>query len=180
MPQQKAFTLYEMLIVLTISSILLVMAMPNWHDIFNHTNDKMLCATLLDDVYFARMQAQLRGLPVAYIKTASWITGQHIIIDSNDNGTITDPAQIIKTRQTRHPHGAIFWRGYPAYKNYLQFTGLGMTNNTNGTFWHCHANKIVWAIVINKAGLIHTELPDIHGVIKDSQAQPLDCYQQAR
>lgn len=171
----QAFTFYEVLIVLTISMIVAGIALPACKRFFVNTNDTILQKNILDELSFARSQAQARGTAIAILKNKSWINGQLIIVDANDDGSITNNKQILSTVQTQFAHGELSWRGFPFYRDYLQFLPSGLLLSANGTFWHCHEHVIRWAITLNKAGLTQIEYPDKSGNIVDSEGKKLIC-----
>lgn len=175
MQQQSAFTWFEVLIVLTLSLLVMSFAIPRWQIFWDNSNDKILRATLLNAIQLARKQALNRGMPVALSKMHDWSNGQIIMVDINGDGTISDHKQIIATEMTAHPHGKTYWRGFPFYRDYLQFQPAGHAATDNGVFWHCHSQQIIWAIVVNKFGMTHVAWPDKNGTIQDSQARPLGC-----
>lgn len=177
----SAFTLIEALVSLSIMIILMSFAFPLGMEFLRHNEDDILQMQLLDAMSLAKFEAKARHQAVALCKSqnqktcgGNWQNGQLIFIDQYADGVVHDQSQILTVVQMRSSHGGIYWKSFPAYRDYLQFLPQEL-HSDNGTFWHCHAQSARWAIILNKAGRARTVYPDECGVIKDSHGQPLKC-----
>lgn len=182
MNSQCAFTLIEVLIALLISAILVAISIPTVKHFLQQAQDDMLQRQLVRAIDLARLEAQVRHLPVSLCRTkdtmncgGDWQEGQLIFIDENADGIVRNQEKIISVMQSVSRHGSLHWRSFPAYRNYILFLATGWMRNDNGTFWHCHHQLAVWAIVLNKRGKTRVVYPDRNGEIKDDHGRALTC-----
>jgi len=179
---QHAFTLIEALITLSIITILIVISLPMLQDFLHHTNDEILQEQLLRAIDLAKFEAHARGIPLVFCaskdnKTCGddWADDQIVFMNENEDGIVKNREQILAVIQAQPLHGSVHWRSFPRYRHYVLFSPTGLTYSDNGTFWHCHAQSPMWAIVINKSGRTRVVYPDRNGAINDSHGQPLPC-----
>lgn len=171
---QKGFSLFEALIVLTIIIILIAVTVPNEKLFISKSQDEVMSQQLLRAIYLARSEAMTRSQTVTLCasvddKTCSgdWIQGY--IIATND--------QRISVYRNVTNQGMINWRTFPKGRKELTFLATGFTEIENGTFWYCpnHDAKAQWAIVMSQSGRARLELPDATGSIVDSSGNELEC-----
>jgi type IV fimbrial biogenesis protein FimT len=169
------FSLFELLITLTIIIILLAAAIPSEKMFIIKSQDEVMSQQLLRAIYLARSEAMTRAETVtlcesADLKTCSgdWLQGY--IITTNDTS--------ISTYQNVTHQGVIHWRTFPKGRKELTFLASGLTEIENGTFWYCPTttSKAHWAIVMSQSGRARLELPDASGSIVDSSGNELECY----
>lgn len=181
---QRAFTLLEMLVALSIIGILMAIALPSLRNYIDRTHDQILQSQLLRTIQLARNEASAHHMPVSLCKSkdhlicgGEWADGQLVFIDENEDGMVRDKEQILAVTQADSQRGILHWRSYPYYRDYLQFLPSGLMPSDNGTFWYCHASSElpVWAIMLSKTGKTRTAYPNKSGVIKDSHGKPLRC-----
>jgi len=179
---QSAFTLMELLISLSIIAILMAISFPAAHDFMTRTQDEILQAQLLRAIEIAKREARATHTPVALCQSnnqmtcaGNWQDGQLIFLDEQMDGVVHGNDQILTVMRTQSQHGSIHWRAFPGYRHYLLFLPTGFLHSDNGTFWHCHADKPIWAIIISKVGRTRVALPDEKGEIRDSHGKLLSC-----
>ncbi|MBV9576323.1 MAG: GspH/FimT family pseudopilin [Gammaproteobacteria bacterium] len=181
---QRALSLIEILITLFLLSITAGMVVSGLKSFFNHTNAELLQSQLLHTIEFAHTEALIRQVPIGLCQSkngkacgGNWAQGQLIFSDENEDGHILTNEQILLVTQTHLKNGMVFWRSFPAYRHYLQFSSTGSLSNDNGTFWFCadEAKNPTWAIMINKLGRVRSVHPDQQGEIKDDKGKPLLC-----
>jgi type IV fimbrial biogenesis protein FimT len=176
MPHVKyyGFSLFELLIAMTIIIILLVIAIPNESLFIQKSQDEVMSQQLLRAIYLARSEAISRSETVtlcesADLKTCSgeWLQGYIIATDNT----------LISTYQNATHMGAIHWRTFPKGRKVLTFLASGLSEIENGTFWYCPTaeSKAHWAIVISQSGRARLELPNAAGTIVDSDGNELEC-----
>jgi len=177
----NGISLIETMIAVFIIAILTAMALPALKNILYQARDEIWRKELLDAVNLARFESRLRKLPVALCASSdakscsgTWTDGLLVFIDSNQDGVVHDEEQILRF-SVSPSHGSLFWRSFPSYRRYLLFLPADTANSDNGTFWHCHNESAVWAIVLNKTGRTRLVYPDQNGVIKDGRGQALRC-----
>ncbi len=180
---QRAFSLIEMMTVLSIIAILAAISIPLLRDTWNHVNQKIMLDELLRTIQLAKREARIRHQAIGLCKSdtgsqcvGEWRDGQIIFVDINNDGSVHDPSQILKIIHGRIKHGILFWRSFPAYRDYLQFLPNGLLQHDNGTFWYCDDNNSspVWAITLSKTGKTRVLYPE-NGVIKDASGRALAC-----
>lgn len=94
----RGFTLIEILVTLSLSALLLAVAVPSFVPMINRqrlimaTNDLNLAFTL------ARSEAIRRGVRVAVAPTVAkqWTEGWRVFVDSNNNGVFDEGEQLIQ------------------------------------------------------------------------------------
>jgi Tfp pilus assembly protein FimT len=181
MHHQSAFTLIEMIVSIIIMIILMAIALPAWKLFLDRSQEDILQNQLLNAIVLAKSEANARHAVTALCKSqdqqscsGEWQNGQLLFLDSYADGVIHEPQQILKVIQAFSHPGTIHWQAFPKYRHYLQFNPQSLRND-NGTFWHCHAQTILWAIMMNRAGRTRLVYPDQSGVIKGSHGKPLIC-----
>jgi type IV fimbrial biogenesis protein FimT len=172
MKSYSAFTLIEMLITLSIITILAAITLPSMHDFISHTQEDILQQQLLHAIEISKHEAIARHAPIALNQSNKDLI---IFLDEYEDGEVHDQQQILTTMQTHAHHGRIYWRSFPYYRNYLSFSPSGFLHADNATFWHCHDAVPVWAMVLNKSGGTRIVLSDKNGEINDVHGRLLNC-----
>lgn len=180
---QRAFSLLELLITLSLLAIAASLVVPGLTSFTHHTMDEWLQAQLLHTIEFAHTEAFLRHVPIGVCGQEgkgcgeNWAQGQLVFTDENEDGKILTQDQILLVMQTHVPTGAIYWRSFPVYRHYLQFSPSGDLLSDNGTFWFCadKAKLPTWAIMLSKSGRARKAYPNQQGEIKDAKGLPLPC-----
>lgn len=184
MHKHHAFTLFEMLVSLTIIVILTACAVSAWRDFSRQAHHELVREQLIWLLQDARQEAQARHVPIAVCSMdeekrcqEQWTGRVMAFIDEMHDGVVHRFADIIAVREWAMRGGRIHWRSYPHYRHYLQFLPQELIISDNATFWYCdtQTDKPVWAVMISKTGLMHTERQDKDGQIKDSHGKMLRC-----
>ena len=184
MQSQSAFTLMEMLVTITIITILLAVSLPSMNSLTTRAKEEILLSQIHNAISFAQQEAQVRHIAVAVCGSRDnvtcsqeWNTGLLVFMDEYDDGVIHDREQILSVVQFKLPHGNIYWRSYPFYHHYAVFTPAVLMPSNNGTFWHCHTNSHspLWAIMLGKSGNARIAYPDVNGEIRDARDKLLEC-----
>ncbi len=156
------FTLLEILLTLSILTILLMLNIPNLTSLFNKSEARLTQQKILHAIHLAHSEAFLQDNMITICKSSdhkscagNWNDG--LIITKNQT-----PLTYVDLKLT---HGTLHWRSSQG-KEYLQILPNGMTTGENGTFWFCEKNKKIpsWAIRINQAGRARVEENKIIGV----------------
>ncbi len=167
------FSLLEMLIVLSIISIILVFSLFPQKIFLDKANDQVASSQLLRAINLTRSESITRGIPVTLCKSTDkqtcggeWKEGYIVIADQ----------KVLFTFQMREK-GELRWRSFPWYRNDLQFLPTGLLNSENGTFWYCASkNKNPsWAIMISLTGRARLALPNKEGNICDDKGEFITC-----
>jgi prepilin-type N-terminal cleavage/methylation domain-containing protein len=175
---QQGFSLLEMLIVLSIVSILAMVAWPNFKNINEHFQAEQLKSALSQALFFAQKEAQLRHGPVSLCLTDDRATcakqGVAGFLIFGANHSVLPSSHQKRTVIEIHMDGRLHWRAYPYYRDYLLFLPF---SNDNGTFWYCQTKSSYpsWAIAFNKMGNMHLLPQDAYGQIRDARGELLRC-----
>lgn len=183
-PSERAFSLIEIMISLSIMGLILVMTLPGLMNFYHHSVEEQVLLRLLRVLTFAHQEAVIKRMAVAVCKSSDsqhclgeWSDGQIVFVDSYGDGSIRSKEQVLAVRQGIKQNGYLYYRAYPHYRNYLLFTSHGWMANDNGTFWYCAKEQVhpVWALVLAKSGIIRTVYPNAGGQIRDSHGRVLSC-----
>jgi type IV fimbrial biogenesis protein FimT len=163
---KKGFSLFELIIVLTIISIAAAIAIPSLYSLSENSTNRLNAEQLLRAINLARGEAVARHDEVVLCKNVEWQNGYMIL---NKNQKIFIFENRIK--------GQIHWRAFPIGRNDLRFLPAGFADTENGTFWYCpHADKNpVWAIAVGSSGRARLVLPNFKGNIVDDKGKELVC-----
>lgn len=119
---QSGFTLVELMVVVSIMTILLVIAVPEFRNLMASRAVLMQASELSAFVRKARIEAQSRGASVTVCRTADpmvampacagggalgWASGWIMFMDRNDNAVVDANDVIIQVRQAYDNSGGI-------------------------------------------------------------------------
>lgn len=143
---QRGYTLIELLLVITVLSVLLAVAMPGFQDTIESTTTNSQAKSLLTTLTFARSEAVKRGEVVSVCGStngtdcaaASWAQGWIVFIDANGDaagatGSVDPGDTIIRVYESLGAGSSL-----TATTNIVQYNSLGFSA-TNGvqTFLIC-------------------------------------------
>jgi type IV fimbrial biogenesis protein FimT len=151
----RAFSLIEILIVIFITSILLLIALPNWHDLYTKTTTQTRLETLVEALQLTRTEAIRRGEGIIFCKSkdqktcgGDWQDGQ-IIVDYNNHVIRSFPAL---------PKGdKLIWESSFGNNDAIIFSPTGATKGQQGTFYYYPAGdqqQSKGTIVVQESGVI--------------------------
>jgi type IV fimbrial biogenesis protein FimT len=153
------FTLVELCVSLLILSILMRAAYPSLQSFIAQTQATTLANDLVSLLHYARLQALHHQRSVTLCSLVDnecqrpWQTSLTVFVDQAPLGSLENADQALLTIAL--PDDAkILWRSFRR-KGYLRFTGLGATDNQNGTLITCPRPgeiKAARKIVINRQG----------------------------
>lgn len=144
---QCGVTLLELMVTLTILTILASIAVPSFQELLKRHRVRVAVEALSSTLYLARSEAIKRGGNIVMRKTATascpgaattgrWECGWQIFVDDNGNTTLDDGETLL--RETGVQRGVVITRG-PA-TNVKRFTPWGHAAGL-GTF-----NYLVWPV----------------------------------
>ncbi|TNF65636.1 MAG: prepilin-type N-terminal cleavage/methylation domain-containing protein [Gammaproteobacteria bacterium] len=161
---QIGLTLIELLIVLTILSLLVGGTIISWNLFFK----KNQATVTIDKVYmlltYAKAKSYQSRLPVIVCSSVDnktcidglWQNQLLVFIDHNANKRFDGDDKLIN-HHLRLPKGFILrWQGFPR-GNYLQFKPVSLLSSSNGTLTLCHKDKndtVSRALIISKSAMI--------------------------
>lgn len=180
MNKLKGFTLFELLVTLSIMAILMTLSVPGFRSLVEANKLDKVRDDLFADMVLARSEALARNKPVTVCATLnpaatdpecsnsdSWTTGWIVFIDT-DQDAVVDPEvdadsnaipettadEYIRIYRGRDTGLSISWKAFSGTDHTILFDRLGrMSSNNNGSFHFCD-NSIDYAqrIVVSKIG----------------------------
>ena len=160
--RKLAFTIIEMLFVVSIISIMLTLINPSLQSflISNRVTTKL--NQLVKIIHMAREAAIYKNKNTILCPSNSanncageWHEGILLFTDRNDNKQRDDSEEIIFHLPSYDNEDRLYWRAFRNRK-YLQMTPKGLTAWQNGTFTYCPREGLQHArgIILNAAGRI--------------------------
>jgi type IV fimbrial biogenesis protein FimT len=171
MLRTAGFTLIELMVTLTVASILMTVAAPSFREFLQSNRMSTLVNLLLSDLNACRSEAIKRRIPVTLCKSANqtacvttggYEQGWIIFTDTDRDGTVdVNDDSIIRTQGAIG--GELTIRGKSPVQNRVSFHDSGNVS-TSGTIIFCDARIKVFstdrgkarAIVINQPGRFRT------------------------
>lgn len=171
MKKLHAFTLIELLITLSLFSILSMLALTSFNTISHQIKNQLASSQLLHIIQTAKDQARLRGIPIVFSLKKEG--GYHIFLNEERDGILHDAHGVIASFYENQ--NKLYFRSYPRYRNYLLFSPEQQEND-NSSFWYCAgAHFPEWAITLSKSGRTRLILPDAKGHINNRHGSWLTC-----
>lgn len=184
--RSAGYTLWEMLIVISILMIGVAIVMVNYKSSMKKTTADLVIMRLYQAAIYARASAIQHHYPVSLCSWDSktencgkdWRGQWLIFTDEQRDGILRQPEQVLRHIHDPHFSGTIQWKNFRR-KDYLQFLSDGTTDYLNGTFIYCPAdkdNRYARAIFVNKNGVCRLSVDaDKDGIHEDSSGKPLTC-----
>ncbi len=164
MKTMHAFSLLELLICLSISSIILSVATPSLQAAIQNNQKTQTVNQLLGTLQFARGSAIFGRSTIgvcagadACSDTLTWRNHLLVFADANQNGQLDLDEELLRTDNLPNDL-AWHWSNFRD-RNYLQFEQDGTTRALNGTLTLCRGGQPLKQIVINLAGRLRTQAP---------------------
>jgi type IV fimbrial biogenesis protein FimT len=167
----RGFTLVELMVTLTIASIMLTLAAPSFQT-FVRTNQVRTAADDMVSIFnFSRSEAIKRGWPVTVCKsanveaaaptcstTAGWKDGWLAFVDADQNGTFN--GSDIRLKIGRPNSDTISISGGTSFADYLTYlptgTSVGSSGNNSGALDLCLAG-IKRTIAVSATGRLRVD-----------------------
>ncbi|MBV7314175.1 GspH/FimT family pseudopilin [Shewanella sp. NIFS-20-20] len=163
-----AFSLVELMIIMTILVILILIAAPNLTGQWQAYRGKTQIALIQQTLMFARNQAISFGSRVTVCPLANnrcdshWQRGLSVFIDINADGQLGSNDRLLLSTHSFHADDTVQFN-----RARIRFLPSGLSSGSNGTFTYCPGHKesqYSQALIINNAGRIRL-----------SQRQPIRC-----
>ena len=185
--KKSGFTLTELLVTLSISSILIASAAPVFSQILLNNRAVSLTNNLLTALQISRSEAIKRNQDVTICKSSdsltcsgSWSDGWIIFsdVDHDRRLDVLNGDTLIQVQRYEGIEFSISWNAFRS-DNYIQFSSQGFIHSNNGTFKLCPPDNDVHyarAIIINRVGRARVSKDsDNDGVHEDSRGRALVC-----
>ena len=183
----NGFTLTELLVTLSITSILLTSATPMFSGILLNNRAASLTNNLLTALQAARSEAIKRNQDVTICKSSdsltcsgNWSDGWIIFsdIDHDRRLDVLNGDTLIQAQKYAGIEFSINWNAFRS-DNYIQYSSEGFIHSNNGTFKLCPPDNdahYARAIIINRVGRARVSIDsDNDGIHEDSRGRPLSC-----
>lgn len=129
--QTRGFTLLELLISLSIFTIILSLGIPSFSAQIQNTKVKTSTQSLLESVELARSQAVMSNRRTTLKPTGTWENGWEVFIDSNNNGVRDQDEPLLQAREKIT--GVRITPNSPLSR-YVSFIGSGESRLVGGGF----------------------------------------------
>lgn len=149
--------LFEVLIVVTVVSILLVMAVPSGHEFLVENRALAAVNALIGGLNFARSEAVTRNEKIIFCKSldhkncgGEWRDGQ-IVMQGSD---------LLKVFSVVPKGARLMWNSSGGKDDFVEWLPSGFTNGQRGSFYYCAGAKnqrYSRAIVLLNTGRIYVE-----------------------
>jgi type IV fimbrial biogenesis protein FimT len=176
------YTLLEILIVLSLFSVIASFALPAISQLLQDANENAVRLQLIKSISDARLQSIYRHATISLCaanesQQCGTASPNQLVIFLNpaQESHINNKEQIIAYARLMHHAGSLHWRAYPKYRDYLLFYNDEFPLNDNATIWDCHQSSRFWAITLSQMGQTQILLPNKSGEILDAHGKPLPC-----
>jgi len=153
----RAFTFIELLVCIAISSIILLVLVPNMSDFVQKNRALAKAQQIVTSIEMTRSEAVAHNQNVTFCASDdgigcgdNWNNGQ-LIIDLNNT-----KESVIRVFGKIHDGDTLTWNSSLSEdkNNYVEFLPTGETNGQQGSFYYCpNANaKNAFAIIIQQSG----------------------------
>lgn len=128
----KGFTLIELMITVTIVSILMSVGLPSFQTIIAGSRLTSAANAMVSALQLARMEALKQHNPVVVTKKTNWGNGWIVFVDTNRNNTQDTTEKIVSTFDAVSSTVNVTTN----YVNYIRYDGSGRAN-VGGNFLFC-------------------------------------------
>jgi len=128
--RSNGFTLLDLLITLTVMSILVGIAIPSFSSQIKHSRVETATLGLVEAMELARTQAVSANIRTTMRKTDKWEDGWAVFVDNDNDGQL-DPDEHLLQRHEKLV-GVKISANTPI-KTFVSYVGSGESRNANGT-----------------------------------------------
>jgi type IV fimbrial biogenesis protein FimT len=179
------FTLFELLITLTIVAVLSSLAIPSFSQFREKRVADTTIARVAQAVTAARSSAINHNSLVTLCRSqnaevcgGSWEQGMLIFTDENGDRELNGEDRVVRYLSFPEAEGSLSWRAF-GRRQYIQFTSLRTMRKQNGSFTYCPYNrKLEYArqLILNRsarARFAQDENGD--GIVDTASGRALPC-----
>ena len=163
---KKAFTLFELMITISIIIIICTVALPHFHQYMAAQERTKTLNTLRNNIHAAKNIANLQRQNITicpsqdllHCQNDQWNMGFIVFIDNNKNRRIDINETIIRTEQQQLKYGNLDWRGALNLPSLSFKAENGLPLGSNGTFYYCSMqSQDHFKLVMSKMGQTRAE-----------------------
>lgn len=161
---QRAYSLLELLITISVMALLMGSAAPSLISQLQKSRQIDTINQMHAHLNYAREKATSSRSVISLCtghntcaETRTWQEQMLIFQDSNRNGQLDQGETLLKVASINANHRWI-WTNFRQQKH-MAFKPNGATDSLNGTFTLCETNQAVSSIVINITGRVKLETP---------------------
>ncbi len=182
----QAFTLVELLVALSVASLLAGLAYPAFSDLIARVHATSRVNDLVGIIRFARHAAIDGGRWVTLCpavdttcsNSTDWRTGIMVFEDRNRDGRRQHSEPVLGYLPRLDEGEQLRWRSFRR-RNYLTFRSEGYTNWQNGSFHYCPASgdaRYGKVLIVNIQGRTAPSVDaDGDGIDEQANGRPLTC-----
>ncbi|HBC24464.1 MAG TPA: fimbrial biogenesis protein FimT [Pseudomonas sp.] len=153
MNRDQGFTLVELMIALTLLAIVANIAVPAFDSLITRNRQQALMEQVAAVLNNARAEAILQRRTIEICGSSdgktcstSWAHGWLVRVP---NGRVMQLTQLPS-------HDTLRWSGF---QQTIRFHNNGSSPNSNGRFYQCHKQKVVWQLVLSRQGRLRQGTP---------------------
>jgi type IV fimbrial biogenesis protein FimT len=178
------FTLIELILTLSIVSIILSLAIPSFTQFLDKSKVRANTQRLVQVLQLSRTTAISENVLVTVCPTdngadcrSDWSQGYMSFKDNDGNRSFDSIDEKLFEFISNDEKSVISWRAF-GIKSSLQWLTTGITNHQNGTFELCYDNnaELARGLFITKAGRIrYSKDTDNNGIHESTSGGTIDC-----
>lgn len=179
-----AFTLIELLIAISIVSILFGYGLPSFNQMLERKKVSINVERLVQTIQLSRHTAITKNTKVTLCPinnslqcTSDWSNGYMSFVDIQGDREFNDNDTLLYQHFSQDEKSTLSWRAF-GYRRSLQWLETGITNHQNGSFVFCYNNKseLSRGVYMTKSGRVRTSKDtngdDIH---ERASGEPIIC-----
>lgn len=146
--KDQGFTLVELLITLSMLTILIAIAVPAMADLIARNRQQALLTQIQDTIQKARTKAVLHRQTVVICGSRDTIK----CVSDWRNGWLTQTettGQVLTVTQLPAPD-ELRWSGFGDQR--IRFYENGTSHSSNGRFYQCYRQRVAWQLILNRQG----------------------------
>lgn len=163
--QQNAFSLLELMIVISIVAIMAVVAIPSFQTQQARNNSQKIQKQLKRHLELAKSEAVALQSTVTICGSSdgvgcqkNWRSGYILFHDQNKNGMRDPDETLIRSTLFDEAEQNLTFNGFIS-DNYLQFFPSNLINGQNGSFNYTDEQNHAWKLIVSKSARIrHSEI----------------------
>ena len=183
--KDQGMTLFEMLVVIILTGVLLAFAVPRFKDMFARMQAWRVTSEIAQMANQARLAAVERGYPVGLCGSADaercdgrWVDGLLLFVDSNRNRDKDIGEEILHFSPLNASPAVLAWQGFGGNDAVL-VEAMGTPYAGNGSFTYCSADAepaYRRQVIINRGGRVRLSRDDNgDGVHESTSGGVINC-----